>query len=206
MVVCYEDDAIVQGTAADLLQGKLFYKGTLPVTVCENLKYGFGIETAAAKPFFEKLAADKINQTVLYKIDSIATDAIDKLGMPGCVVLALKDGKLAYEKAFGNFTYDKKKPVTLQTVYDLASVTKTCATTLSIMKLYEEGKLDLKKKLSDYLPETIATNKSELIIEDILLHEAGLVAYIPFYKETLDATGKPLPTHFPLLCQNPQTL
>ena len=196
MVVCYEDDEIVQGTAADFLQGKLFYKGTLPVTVCENLKYGFGIETAAAKPLFEKLAADKVNQTVLYKIDSIATDGIIKLGMPGCVVLALKDGKIAYEKAFGNFTYDKKTPVTLNTVYDLASVTKICATTLSIMKLYEEGKLDLKKKLSDYLPETKSTNKSDLIIEDILLHEAGLVAYIPFYKETLDATGKPLPTVF----------
>ena len=64
------------------------------------------------------------------------------------------------------------------------------------MKLYEEGKLDLKKKLSDYLPETKTTNKSDLIIGDILLHEAGLVSYIPFYKETLDATGKPLPTIF----------
>ena len=196
MVVCYEDDDIVQGTAADFLQGKLFYKGTLPVTVCENLKYGFGLETAATMPVFEKLAADKVNLTVLYKIDSIATDGINKLGMPGCVVLALKDGKVAYEKAFGNFTYDKKTPVTINTVYDLASVTKICATTLSIMKLYEEGKLDLKKKLGDYLPDTKGSNKSDLIIEDILLHEAGLVAYIPFYKETLDATGKPLPTVF----------
>ena len=196
MVVCYEDDDIVQGTAADFLQGKLFYKGTLPVTVCENLKYGFGLETAATMPVFEKLAADKVNLTVLYKIDSIATDGINKLGMPGCVVLALKDGKIAYEKAFGNFTYDKKTPVTINTVYDLASVTKICATTLSIMKLYEEGKLDLKKKLGDYLPDTKGSNKSDLIIEDILLHEAGLVAYIPFYKETLDATGKPLPTVF----------
>ena len=196
MVVCYEDDEIVQSTAVDLLQGKLFYKGTLPVTVCENLKYGFGIETAAPLPMFEKLASDKINQAVLYKIDSIATDAINKTGMPGCVVLALKDGKVAYEKAFGYFTYNKKKPVTINTVYDLASVTKTCATTLSIMKLYEEGKLDLNKKLSDYLPETKESNKSDLIIKDILLHEAGLVAYIPFYKETLDSTGKPLPTVF----------
>ena len=194
MVVCYEDDEIVQGTAADFLQGKLFYKGTLPVTVCENLKYGYGIETVATKPLFEQLAADNLNQTVLYKIDSIAADAIEKKAMPGCVVLALKDGKIAYEKAFGNFTYEKKKPVTLQTVYDLASVTKIAATTISIMKLYEEGKLDLKKKLSDYLLETKGTNKADLIIGDILLHEAGLVSYIPFYKETLDASGKPLPT------------
>ncbi len=194
MVLCYEDDAVVQGTAADLLQGKIFYKGVLPVTVCDNLTYGFGIETKATASLFEKADQDKINQTVFYKIDSIVHDGIEKYAMPGCVVLGLKDGKIAYEKAFGNFTFEKKKPVTLGTVYDLASVTKICATTLSIMKLYEEGKLDLKKKLSDYLPETIGTNKNDLLIEDILMHEAGLVAYIPFYKETLDASGIPLQT------------
>ena len=194
MVMCYEDDEVVQGTAADLLQGNIFYKGSLPVTVCEKLRFGFGIETAALPPFFNKVNDTEVAQNTLYKIDSIINDGIGKNAMPGCVVLALKDGKIAYEKAFGNFTYEKKKPVTLTTVYDLASITKICATTLSIMKLYEEGKLDLKKTLSDYLPETIGTNKSNLLIEDILMHEAGLVAYIPFYKETLDAAGKPLPS------------
>jgi beta-N-acetylhexosaminidase len=54
LVVCYEDDAIVQGTAVDLLQGKIFYKGVLPVTVCENLKYGSGYVTKADAPIFEK--------------------------------------------------------------------------------------------------------------------------------------------------------
>lgn len=43
MVVCYEDDSIVQNTAIDMLQGKLPYKGTLPVTVCENLPFGYGL-------------------------------------------------------------------------------------------------------------------------------------------------------------------
>ena len=193
LVLCYEDDAVVQGTAADLLQGKMFYKGSLPVTVCDKLKYGYGIETAAFPPFFNKANGQGFAQNLFYQIDSVVNDGIAKMGMPGCVVLALKDGKIAYEKAFGNFTYEKKKPVTLNTVYDLASVTKICATTLSIMKLYEEGKLDLKKKLSEYLPETKGTNKSNLIVEDILMHEAGLISYIPFYKETVDAAGKPLP-------------
>ncbi len=54
MVLCYEDDAIVQSTAIDLLQGKIFYKGVLPVSVCENLKYGFGYSTKAETPIFEK--------------------------------------------------------------------------------------------------------------------------------------------------------
>jgi beta-N-acetylhexosaminidase len=190
LVVCYEDDAIVQGTAADLLQGKIFYKGVLPVTVCENLKYGFGLETLAAAPMFEKKSSVYSREKLL-QIDSIAKDAIMNFAMPGCVVLALKDEKIVYEKAFGNFVYEKLSPVNLYSVYDVASVTKICATTLAVMKLFDEGKLDLKKKLSDYLPETIKTNKQNIVVENLLLHEAGLVPFIPFYKETIDSFGKP---------------
>jgi beta-N-acetylhexosaminidase len=193
LVMCYEDDAIVQGTAADLLQGKIFYKGVLPVTVCENLKYGFGIETVAAAPMFEKKNPVVYSREKLLQIDSIAKDAIVNFATPGCVVLALKDGKIVYEKAFGNYVYEKLSPISLNTVYDVASVTKICATTLAVMKLYDEGKLDLKKKLSDYLPETLKTNKQNIVVENLLMHEAGLVPFIPFYKETIDAFGRPFP-------------
>ncbi len=191
MVLCYEDDEIVQGVAADLLQGKIFYKGVLPVTVCENLKYGFGISTAATTPIFENWST-LYNPASFLKIDSVVYDGITQKAMPGCVILVLKDGKIAYEKAYGNFMYDNNSPVTLASVYDMASVTKICATTLGVMKLFEEGKLDLKKKLSDYLPETIGTNKQHITIENLLLHQAGLVSFIPFYKETIDSFGKPL--------------
>lgn len=78
----------------------------------------------------------------------------------------------------------------------MASVTKICATTLAIMKLYEEGKIDLKKSISYYLPFTKGTNKENLTIENILLHQAGLVPYIPFYKETIDTAGTPLPKYY----------
>jgi len=62
------------------------------------------------------------------------------------------------------------------------------------MKLYEQGKLDLKKPLGDYLPWTKGSDKAHLKIEDILLHQAGLVPFIPFYRETIDtATGIPNP-------------
>ncbi len=191
LVVCYEDDSIIQNTAIDLLQGKLPYKGALPVTVCDNFKYGFGISTAAYFPL-QNNGATGFNAAKLTSIDSIANDAIEKKAIPGCVVLVAKDGKIAYQKAFGYFSNEEKKPVTVKSVYDMASVTKICATTLAVMKLYEEGKLDLKKKLGDYLPSVKGSNKENLLIEKILLHQAGLVAYIPFYKETLDASGVPL--------------
>ncbi len=196
MVVCYEDDAIIQNTAIDLLQGKIAAKGKLPVTVCEQFTYGSGIMVKATLVKEISPALIKINPIKLTVIDSIANDAIKRGAMPGAVILVAKDGKLVYHKAFGNLSSDNKEPVNTESIYDMASVTKICATTISIMKLYDEGKLDLKKTLGDYLPWVRGSDKANLSIENILLHQAGLVAWIPFYKETIDANGNPLPKYY----------
>ena len=192
IIACYEDDAVVQNTAIDLLQGKITAKGKLPVTVCDDYKYGSGIISAGF--FLPRTNSDEagLDPVKLNVIDSIVGDAIEKKATPGGVVLVVKNGKIAYHKAYGNYTYDKAEPVQLESIYDMASVTKICATTISIMKLYDEGKIDLKKKLVDYLPWVKGSNKENLLIENILLHQAGLVSYIPFYKETIDSTGVPL--------------
>lgn len=191
LVACYEDDSIIHNVAIDLLQGKLGAKGKLPVTVCDKFKFGSGINYDALAPVDpSKLSLDTRK---LSFIDAIAEDAITRGAAPGAVVLVAKDGKIAYYKTYGNFSYDNAEPVTTESIYDMASVTKVCATTISVMKLYDQGKLDLKKKLGDYLAWVKGTNKENLTIENILLHQAGLVAYIPFYRETIDAAGVPLP-------------
>ncbi len=191
LVACYEDDSIIHNIAIDLLQGKIGAKGKLPVTVCEKFKFGTGINYDALAPVDpSKLSLDARK---LGFIDAIAEDAIVKGAAPGAVVLVAKDGKIAYYKTYGSFSYDRAEPVTAESIYDMASVTKICATTISVMKLYDQGKLDLKKKLGDYLPWVRGTNKEQLSVENILLHQAGLVAYIPFYRETIDASGVPLP-------------
>jgi len=186
LIACYEDDSIIQNTAIDLLQGKIGAGGRLPVTVCPQFKYGSGISFEAIADKTKKGILDIAKLTI---IDSIAEDAIAKGATPGAVVLVAKDGKIVYHKAYGNYTYDKSEAVNTESIYDMASVTKICATTISVMRLYDEGKLDLKKKLGDYLPWVKGTNKENLTIENILLHQAGLVAYIPFYKEILEADG-----------------
>jgi CubicO group peptidase (beta-lactamase class C family) len=137
-----------------------------------------------------------INYGTFNAIDSIANNAISSGATPGCVVLAAKDGKIVYHKAFGNFNYDGLEKIAYTSVYDMASVTKICATTLTIMKLYEEGKIDLKQTLGHYLPSAKGTNKENLTIENILLHQAGLIAYIPFYREIVDSAGNPMPHYF----------
>ncbi|MDQ6764391.1 MAG: serine hydrolase, partial [Bacteroidota bacterium] len=189
LIACYEDDSITQRTAADILEGKLLAKGKLPVTVCDNYKYGSGIVTQNLLPVVMPEVVG-LSAAKLEIIDSIAEDGIAKGAYPGCVVLAARDGKVAFEKAYGKYNYDQPEPVTLQSIYDMASVTKICATLISVMKLYDEGKIKLDKTLGDYLPWVRGTNKAKLEIRKILLHQAGLVAYIPFYKETIDTNTK----------------
>lgn len=185
LVACYEDDAAFQNTAADWLSGNFTASGTLPVSVC-NWKHGQGI-------FSADVALLPIGDVRFATVDSIAWDGIKKKAYPGCVILAAKDGAIVYHKAFGNYEYEPSQATALNSIFDLASVTKVSAVTLAVMKLYENRKIDLKKKLGDYLPWTKGTNKANLSLENILLHQAGMVPFIAFYKETVDAAGNPRP-------------
>ncbi len=189
LIACHQDDNITRKVAADLLRGRVGASGKLPVRVCEY-SAGAGIVMAAT----EKPDPAEKRLVMSQTIDSIVADAITQRAFPGCVVLALKDGEIFFNKAYGTYSFEDQKPVTLESIYDLASVTKISATTISVMKLYDEGKLDLNKKLGDYLPWVKGTDKANLILEDILLHQAGLVPFIAFYRETIDTTtGIPNP-------------
>lgn len=191
ILAAYEDDPVFQVAVYDFLKGNITAKGKLPVGVCSELKAGTGI-TSAIQEVQTSYAYPQ-----LQVIDSIAEDAIAKKAFPGCVVLAAKDGEIIYHKSFGHTKYEPSPEVTLESIYDLASVTKISATTVAVMKLYEQGKLELNKTLGDYLAWTRGTNKARLKIKDILLHEAGLVPFIRFYLETIDtATGIPNPTFY----------
>ncbi len=192
LVVCYEDDSIVQQTAIELLAGERMYKGCLPVTVCEQYPFGYGIR-AAFRSLASVSTADSmsISDEGIKRIDSIVAAGIAGKAMPGCVVLVAKKGKILLEKAYGHYTYQQAEAVDKNAVYDLASLTKILSTNLAVMKLYEEGKIDLHKSLMDYLPETSGSNKATITIEQLLKHEGGLAAFVPFYKETLDPDGKP---------------
>jgi beta-N-acetylhexosaminidase len=189
LVAFYQDDEITQNVAADFLEGKLASRGTLPVTIGPD-QFGSGIVINRFIPTGTSLA--------WLAIDSIVNDGLARKAYPGCEVLAIQNGEIKYHKAFGRFEFDPQSlPVTLESIYDLASVTKISATTVSIMKLYEEGRLDINRTLGDYLPFTRGTDKAGLKITEVLLHQAGLNPYISFYKETIDsATGLPSPNYY----------
>ena len=75
------------------------------------------------------------------------------------------------------------------TIYDIASVTKVAATLQAVMFLYERQLLDVNQKASYYLPELKGSNKENMLIRDILMHQAGLIAYLAHWEKTRTRTG-----------------
>jgi beta-N-acetylhexosaminidase len=191
-IVAYEDDSITQEVVAKILLKQKPTRGKLPVTPCDYTN----------TPVIAQTTTDVLKQTE-FKVDAgvVSPATLDKLNMfiqrsivagafPGCRIFAAKNGKVFYDESFGYYSADKKERVTGNTMYDVASVTKILATTLAVMRLQEQGKLQLNKKLGDYLAWTKGSDKANLQIKDLLLHQAGLKSWIPFYKETLDANGE----------------
>jgi beta-N-acetylhexosaminidase len=192
-VVAYNDETLTQKLAARAVAGALPFRGRLPVTASPQFKYGMGKDTEVQKMLYASKPEDVgLNSNVLAGIDKIAAEMIRAKAAPGCQVLVAKDGKIAFHRTYGHYTYKKKQRVTLDNIYDLASVTKVAATTISIMRLVDEGKLDINQPLSFYLSELRGTNKSRMTIKDIMLHKAGLKPWIPFYVKTLDNLKKPI--------------
>ncbi len=128
----------------------------------------------------------QMDSRVLKKIDDIVKEAISMSATPGCQVLVARNGSVIMEKGYGYYTYDSIMPVDSRTIYDLASITKVAATTQAIMKLEEQGMINLDSTLGAYLPELAGSNKSDLVIKDVLSHQSGLRAFYPFWQNTIE--------------------
>ena len=117
------------------------------------------------------------------KVDNLILNGIKNRYFPGAALIVGSKTDIIYEKYYGGLTYDENSEgVTENTIYDLASVTKVIATTSAIMKLYESGLLDLDTKVSYYFPEFTVSGKESITIRNLLLHNSGFKAWVPFYQ------------------------
>lgn len=208
LMVAYQDDRCAMSAVSAILSGRKQAHGLLPVSTskfkCGDgiLPEGFGRPTTAlatASTQAPMQSTPVINLTLLPqgtmekkyedKLDSIAKMGISMGAYPGCQIIAMKDGKAVYNKSFGTFTYTDSTKVVPEDVYDIASLTKIFASTLAIMKLYEDGLLDVNKTMGDYFPYLNTSNKGAIKVIDILTHQSGMKAWIPFHQGLIDENG-----------------
>jgi len=138
------------------------------------------------------LTAAGLDSTYVYKkVDSIITLGIKNNAFPSAQVLVAKDSKIIFQKAYGYHTYDSLQPASHDDIYDLASVTKIMGPLPALMKLVDEGKLNLDKPFSTYWkPWRKRKDKKLITLREILAHQAGLKPYIVFLNKVTKANGK----------------
>lgn len=121
------------------------------------------------------------------RIDSIVQQGIAAQAMPGCQVVVMRKGRVVLDRAYGNLTYDEgSNEVDPNTLYDIASLTKVCATTLAIMKLVDDGEISISDRISKYLPYLKGTNKERITIKEAMSHQARLKAFDSYWQQTSD--------------------
>lgn len=147
----------------------------------------------------EQQTIDSLNQNVIAGVEltalhagitNIINEALDSAAFPGCQLLLAKDGETFYYQSFGYHTYDSIRKVQNTDIYDLASITKVTAATLALMKLYDDGLLDLDQPLSYYFPYLSKSNKANLSLRKVLAHQSGLKSWIPYYSESQRKNGR----------------
>ncbi len=192
ILIGYQDDAYLSRAAAEVLAGAIPARGKLPVAIGDFFAAKSGLTTASLGKLYPGSPLDiGLPMGAFAGVDSVAIEGMRKRAYPGCQVLVAKDGIIVYEKAFGFHTYEDGTPVSNSDLYDLASITKIAASTISLMKLQDEGKFSLDHTLGHYMPEIPEGNPyRDINLRKMMAHEAGLETWIPFYKETLK-NGQP---------------
>jgi len=207
VVVCgYEEHPAAFKAVANALFGSTRFQGSLPVSVGTTLKSGYGLRTDAGYQLkWEHPAGFGVSPATLGALDSIMLAAIRLGAMPGGQLIVAKGHQVFYAKAFGTLAGNPDQPATLSTLYDLASVTKIAASATGLMQLYDAGRLPIDSSLGFFLPELAGTDKAGITLRELLSHQSGLPAYLPFWKKTTDKKGlskalyrKTLSDSFPL--------
>jgi uncharacterized protein YbbC (DUF1343 family)/CubicO group peptidase (beta-lactamase class C family) len=118
-----------------------------------------------------------MSPTHLTHLDEIIEAEILKKELPGAVVIVGRQGKIVWRKAYGNRALEPQpEPMTVDTIFDLASLTKVVATATSVMILTERGLVRLGDPVARYIPEFAEMGKKNITVEHLLVHRSGLIA------------------------------
>lgn len=191
--MAYQNHEFAKMAVPQIIFGAIDAKGNLPVDVNKTYKFGDGIYTKSINRLGYTLPENVgISSDILKNIDDIAQSAIRMRASPGMQVLAARNGKVFWDKTYGNKDYKSKEKVKWNDLYDVASITKTIATLPLLMKEYEKKQFNIFSPLKNLIPQASLSNKSDITNQEILAHQSGLYPWIPFYKETIDSlTLKP---------------
>ncbi len=192
-ILCaYQNSELAQAKAAEAVFGAIEITGRLPVSIYQGEPAGTGLRRGALDRLgFSLPERVGIDSRTLARVDTLVLHGLDSAMFPGAQLLVARKGKVIYNKSFGSYTYVGERKVKEDDLYDLASLTKILATLPILMKMEEEGKIDLNDHFDELLTEFRASDLRKVTVLRALTHYGGLPAWIPFYANTLDRKKRP---------------
>jgi len=157
--------------------------GNLPIYIPGMYEIGDGIQKQQSIVRHDSPESVGLSSEKMLEIDNVMQEAINDSVFPGGVVGVMKDGVLVWSEGYGYHDYEKTRSVESDDIYDLASLTKVIVTTTSIMKLVDEGRIDVNDPVHKYIPEFDTDEKRDITIEQLLIHTSGLPAFQVYVDE-----------------------
>lgn len=196
VIMSYEDKPLVHDYSAQLIFGGIPASGRLPVNASSEFRTGQGISLDGRTRLGYGIPEQEgMSSMILTGIDSLVEKAFAAKAIPGCQVLVARNGNIVLHKTYGYHTYQKRRPVRPDDIYDLASVTKITATLPLLMRMVDENKLSLSDSLDKFIPGLDTLETGKLNVLDILTHQARLNGWIPFYRYTFEPLDLSMPLY-----------
>ena len=192
LILAYQDLPVNHDLAGQLIFGGIEGKGRLLEDVNQWFHKGNGLRTGGNFRLSYTMPEEVgwSSSTLNSAIDTLVHTAINDSTFPGCQILVAKSGKVVFHKAYGHHTYEQKRDVKLTDLYDLASITKISGPLAALMKLKDDAKIQLDVPFLVYWPDFAKSPKGMLTLREILAHQAGLIPYLTFWKDTQKRNGK----------------
>ena len=199
-MVAYAQTELMQTAAARAVLGRAPISGRIPVSLPGFFSRGDGLDirpqtpipdiTMPSPPVRLRMGLPEeagFKREGLQAVDSLMRAAVQDSVFPGAVLLIARKGIIAHFRAYGKMGYVKAfdRPMPLNAVFDLASLTKVVATTTAAMILVQEGKLDLDAPVSSYLPQFHGNGKDSVTVRHLLTHTSGLPPFKRYFLENL---------------------
>lgn len=180
VVLTYDNTPMLQEAAAQAIFGGIDITGKLPVELSGIAPFGAGLQLKKSRLGFSDPLSEGLKASIVNNVDSIVNHGIAVGAFPGAQLLIAKNGNVVINKSYGNITAGGE-PVTNETVYDLASVSKALGTLPSVMKSYDMGLFEITDSASRYIPGLRNSPKEGITIEKLLFHESGMPASLNMY-------------------------
>jgi beta-glucosidase-like glycosyl hydrolase/CubicO group peptidase (beta-lactamase class C family) len=198
LIVTYQENKFTEELSAQLIFGAIGAHGKLPVTINSRFKVGYGLITPGnlRLQYGYPESAGISSKSLGRKIDSLAVAGLKAGAYPGCEVVAAVNGVVIFHKTYGYHTFENREFVEPGDIWDLASVTKITGALSGLMKLDDMGLFSTNETLATYWPDFKRAEIGSLKMDEILAHQAGLIAWIPFWKSTIKKNNSFKPRSF----------